>query len=421
MDSHRVDPSPAPATPVPLVDMGRQYRALEAELLAAIARVCKSGRYILGPDCQQLEQTAAEYCQAPHAIACASGSDALLLALMAIDVGPGDEVIVPSYTFFATAAAVARLGATPVFVDIEPVGFNLDPDAVAAAVTAKTKAIIPVHLFGQCAEMDSLATLARKQGLTVIEDAAQAIGAEYHGRRAGCLGDIACFSFYPTKNLGGCGDGGLLTASNAALAQKLALLRVHGMQPRYYHQLLGINSRLDSIQAAILNVKLPHLERWSALREQHAQRYAARFAEAGLDTVLELPTALPDRRHVWNQYVVRIPDGRRDALRAALTARQIGTEIYYPVPLHQQPCFASLGTPPKLPETERAALETIALPIFPELTEDEQDTVVQAIAEFFGCRLPPRRQSPPAPKFLGHPGARQIRDTAAKRNPRRAD
>jgi dTDP-4-amino-4,6-dideoxygalactose transaminase len=373
---------------------------LHEELLAAVGRVCASGRYILGPDCQQLEESLASYCRVGHAIGCASGSDALLLALLACDIGPGDEVIVPSYTFFATASAVARLGAVPVFVDIEPAGFTIDAQAVAAAITPATRAIIPVHLFGQCASMDELTRLAQPHGIRLIEDAAQAIGAELDGRRAGGLGDAACFSFYPTKNLGALGDAGLLSTDDAALADKLRLLRTHGMQPRYHHQLLGINSRLDTLQAAMLNVKLPHLDHWTELRQQHGERYGELFTAGGLDQVLALPATLPGRRHVWNQYVVRVPDGRRDALREHLAARQIGTEIYYPIPLHQQPCFAYLGTPPVLEETERAARETVALPIFPEMTGDEQELVVKAIAEFFGHRATPRHSPLARPKFL---------------------
>lgn len=376
--------SPLPVS-VPLIDMSRQYATIEKDVQAALARVCASGKFVLGPDCAELEQSLARYCRVKHAIACASGSDALLLALMAFDVGPGDEVILPSFTFFATASAVARLGAKPVFADIQPDTFNIKPAAVQRLISHKTKAILPVHLYGQCADMQALVDLGMDRDLAVIEDAAQAIGAEHAGQRAGGMGDIGCFSFYPTKNLGGFGDGGLLTTNRDHLAAKLRLLRVHGMQPRYYHQLLGINSRLDSLQAAVLNVKLPHLDRWTEARQRHAERYARLFAEAGLDRVLTLPPTAPHRRHVWNQYIVRVPDGRRDALRQHLTDRKIGTEIYYPVPLHLQPCFASLGyRPGDLPETERAAVETLALPIFPELTEAEQRFVVREVAVFFG-------------------------------------
>ncbi|HEX3654291.1 MAG TPA: DegT/DnrJ/EryC1/StrS family aminotransferase [Pirellulales bacterium] len=399
---------------VPLIDIQRQFRMLHEELLAAVGRVCASGRYILGPDCQQLEESLARFCRVGHAIGCASGSDALLLALLACDIGPGDEVLVPSYTFFATASAVARLGAVPVFVDIEPAGFTIDAQAVAAAITPATRAIIPVHLFGQCASMDELTRLAQPHGIRLIEDAAQAIGAELDGRRAGGLGDAACFSFYPTKNLGAFGDAGLLSTDDTALADKLKLLRAHGMQPRYHHQLLGINSRLDTLQAAMLNVKLPHLDHWTELRQQHAERYGELFTAGGLDQVLGLPVTLPGRRHVWNQYVVRVPDGRRDALREHLAARQIGTEIYYPIPLHQQPCFAYLGTPPVLAETELAARETVALPIFPEMTGDEQELVVKAIAEFFGHRATPRRSPLARPKFLDRREERMRKDEWGK-------
>lgn len=376
------------ATPVPLIDVYRQFQPLKEEILAAIAQVCESGRFVLGPDCHDLEREMAAYCGASHGVSCASGSDALLLALMATDIGPGDEVICPSYTFFATASAVWRLGAKPVFVDIDPATFNICPAAIEAAITPATKAIIPVHLFGQCADMDAVDAVAARHHLLVITDACQAIGAEYRGRRAGSLGRIACFSFYPTKNLGGFGDGGMLTTSDSALADRLELLRGHGMRPRYYHREVGINSRLDSIQAAVLRIKLRHLETWTEMRRANAARYTQLFAERGLDRIVGLPVEAPHARHVWNQYVIRVPDGRRDALRAFLAERKIGTEIYYPVPLHEQECFQSLGyAAESLPETYRAARETVALPCFPELTCDEQVTVVGAIAEFFGLPL----------------------------------
>ncbi|MGD9646450.1 MAG: DegT/DnrJ/EryC1/StrS family aminotransferase [Pirellulales bacterium] len=365
--------------------MRRQTAMLHDQITRALALVCESGRFIFGPDCRELEDNLASYCQVQHAVGCASGSDALLLALMAIDVGPGDEVLLPSYTFFATASAVWRLGAKPVFVDIDPVTYNLCPAHAASLVTPATKAIIPVHLYGQCAEMEPLVALARRHSLAVIEDAAQAIGAQYYGRPAGSWGDMGCFSFYPTKNLGGFGDGGLLTTNDAALAARLRLLRGHGMEPRYHHQVVGINSRLDSLQAAVLNVKLPYLERWTVEREANAAHYARLIVDRKLNKSISLPTVAPGRRHVWNQYVIRVADGRRDALRAHLEAERIGTEIYYPLPLHLQPCFAALGYKTgMLPETERAAHETLALPIFPELTADEQQRVVEAIASFYG-------------------------------------
>lgn len=397
-------PSPSNTAPVPLLDVSRQYQPLKAALMAAIGRVCDSGRFVLGPDCEQLETALADYCQTKHAVACASGSDALLLALMAYNLGPGDEVLLPSYTFFATAGAVWRLGAKPVFVDIDPASYNLDPAQIERLITPATKAIIPVHLFGQCAEMDAILEIARHHNLAVIEDAAQAIGAEYHGRRAGSMGDVGCISFYPTKNLGGFGDGGALTTNDAALADKLRLLRGHGMQPRYYHQVVGINSRLDTLQAAVLNVKLPHLDHWAAQRATNAERYHHLFQEAGLAGTLGLPQTLPERTHVWNQYIVRVPGGRRDALRADLLQHKIGTEIYYPVPMHMQQCFASLGYhPADLPHSQQAAAETIALPIFAELTAAEQQTVVSAIAAFLGSFASvPTCGTVPAPKSARH-------------------
>jgi dTDP-4-amino-4,6-dideoxygalactose transaminase len=385
---------------VPLIDMNRQYQPLAAQITEAVGRVLASGRFVLGPDCQALEKSIAAYAHVPHAIACASGSDAILLALMALEIGPGDEVILPSYTFFATASAVARLGAKPVFVDIDPATFNLDTSLIESVRTARTKAIMPVHLFGQCAEMDAILSIASKHKLTVVEDAAQAIGAEYKHRPAGSMGDVGCFSFYPTKNLGGPGDGGMLSTRRQDIADRLRLLHQHGMQPRYYHQLIGINSRLDSLQAAVLNVKLPHLDRWTAERQLHARRYHELFTAAGLANVLTLPVEAPERRHVWNQFVVRVPDGRRDALREHLQQHKVGAEIYYPVALHQQKCFAYLGyTSGSLPKTELATRETLALPIFPELTFPEQQFVVSKVAAFFGVG---QQQRVPAPKFLKH-------------------
>jgi dTDP-4-amino-4,6-dideoxygalactose transaminase len=378
-------PTAAPAG-VPLLDVRREFEPLRREILAAIEAVCASGQFILGPEVTRLEQRLAEYCGTKHAVGCASGSDALLLALMANEIGPGDEVILPSYTFFATASAVTRLGAKPVFADIEPEHFTIDPADIEPRITPGTRAIIPVHLYGQCADMDVILAIAKRHKLRVIEDACQAIGAEHRGRRAGSMGDIGCFSFYPTKNLGGFGDGGLLTTSDDTLAERLRLLRSHGMQPRYYHQVVGMNSRLDSLQAAVLNVKLSHLEHWTAQRQANAQRYRELLAAHGLDKLLGLPSAAPDRRHVWNQYVIRVPAQRRDALRKHLGDHQIGTEIYYPVPLHQQVCFRKLGLGgEQLVETERAAGETLALPIHQGLTSNEQELVVNPIGEFFAA------------------------------------
>ena len=374
---------------VPLLDVCRDNDALGEEILAAMERVVRGGQFVLGPDVRRLEEQFASYTQSSFAIGCASGSDAVLLALMACDVGEGDEVIMPSYTFFATASAAWRLGALPVFVDIDPHSYNIDPGGVQEAITPATKAILPVHLFGQCADMQPLAKIARDHNLALIEDAAQAIGAELDGRRAGSLADVGCFSFYPTKNLGGMGDGGMLTTNSEALADRLQLLRGHGMRPRYYHQQVGINSRLDSIQAAVLNVKLPHLETWTAARQQNADRYGRLFAECGLEDDVSLPQTQGGCRHVWNQYVIRISGGRRDALREHLTQAKVGTEIYYPVPLHRQECFSELGyRDGSLPHTEQAAAETLALPIFPGLSGLEQHAVVSQIAAFYGAAMP---------------------------------
>lgn len=386
------------APPVPFLDMGRSNGPLREELLAAFARVIDSGRFLHGADCAQLEESVATVSGAAHAVSCASGSDALLLALMALDVGPEDEVIVPSFTFFATASAPWRLGATPVFVDLDSATFNLDPAQLAAAITPRTKAIIPVHLFGQCADMASILCVARAHGIYVVEDAAQAIGAKYRGEGAGSLGDIGCFSFYPTKNLGGLGDGGLLTTNCDQLAQRLRLLAAHGMSPRYHHQAVGINSRLDSLQAAALNVKLTRLADWTRARRDHAARYTELFAAADLDAVLDLPMAREDGEHVWNQYTIRVPGDRRDALRAHLAEAGIGSEVYYPVPLHLQTCFASLGYETgSLPETERAAAEVLSLPIFPELTAQEQQRVVGEIARFHAAERPVRTSATALP------------------------
>ena len=397
------------AQPIPLLDLGRQHRPLRQQVLEALAQVYDSGAFVLGPEVQKLEVSFAQYCQVPYAIGCASGSDALLLALMALGVGPGDEVIVPSFTFFSTATAVTRLGARPVFADIDPETFTIDPRHVAQLITARTKVLLPVHLFGQCADMEAIGRLAAEAGLAVVEDCAQSIGAQWDSRPCGSLGEIGCFSFYPTKNLGGAGDGGMLTTRRQDLAEQLRLLRAHGMNPRYYHKLIGINSRLDSFQAAVLNVKFPHLEQWTAARQANAARYQALFTQAGLDRILGLPQAHPRCRHVWNQYVIRVPGGQRDALRAYLAEAKIGTEIYYPLGLHEQECFRFLGyRPGDLPETERAAREVLALPIFPELTPAEQERVVETIAAFY--RRSPRTAigaqsaaSVPPPKFLHHP------------------
>ncbi|WP_145054424.1 DegT/DnrJ/EryC1/StrS family aminotransferase [Lignipirellula cremea] len=370
--------------PVPLLDVQRGNRPLLDEIQQAISQVCDSGRFLHGPEVTQLEQSVAEYTGAAHAIGCASGSDALLLALMARGIGRGDEVICPSFTFFATASAVWRLGAKPVFVDIDPVTFNIDASQVEAALTPSTRAIIPVHLFGQCADMEAILALAGTHGLFVLEDAAQAIGAGYGAAKAGAIGDVGAFSFYPTKNLGGFGDGGMVTTNDDRMAQVLRIMAAHGMQPRYFHPVVGINSRLDSIQAAVLNVKFARLNGWTTDRRTNAGRYDELLADAKLDQNLVLPQTARGCWHVWNQYTIRVPEGRRDALRRHLADAQIGSEVYYPQPLHQQDCFRHLGyREGDLPETERAAAEVLSLPIFPELTIEEQQTVVKRIATFY--------------------------------------
>lgn len=368
---------------VPLLDLKEQNDALRPEIEAALGRVLDTNAFILGGEVAELEKELAAYCGAKHAIACASGSDALLLAMMALDVGPGDEVITTPYSFFATVSAVTRLGARPVFVDIDPETYNLDVEAVADKIGERTKAVQPVHLYGQCAEMGRLKEICTAAGVPIVEDAAQAIGAEFDGRRTGALGAIGCFSFYPSKNLGGMGDGGFMTSGDDELAERLLALRVHGSKERYYHKWVGLNSRLDGFQGAILRVKLPHLDSWSDRRKANADRYRQLFGEAGLEGEISLPYQRPGVRHIYNQFVIRVPE-RRDALRAHLTEKGIGSDIYYPLSLHLQECFAYLGyRTGEFPESERAARETLALPIYPELSAEQQEYVVAAIAEFF--------------------------------------
>ena len=352
--------------------------------MAAIESICKSGQFVLGPEVTRLEERIAQYCDTKFAIGCASGTDALLLSMMAIDIGPGDEVILPSFTFFATASCVTRLGATPVFVDIDPDTFNLDPKEVASSVTSKTRAIIPVHLFGQPAEMDEIMEIAKKHDLDVVEDAAQAIGAEYHGRKVGSIGEVGCISFYPTKNLGCFGDGGMITTSDPHLAKRMRELRAHGMEKRYHHHEIGINSRLDSIQAAVLNIKLDHLDSWGDARAANAKKYDQFFKKRNLNSRVTLPKIDSSVKHVWNQFAITVPDGQRDALRAHLTANRIGSEIYYPIPLHRQESLAYLNYKPgTLPNTEQAADEILNLPIFAELQDDEIESVVDGISNFY--------------------------------------
>ena len=366
---------------VPLLDLKAQYAPLRTSLLDAMTRVCDSQRFIGGPEVEGLER---ELCQSlgyPHAIGMSSGTDAVLAALMALDVGAGDEVITPTYSFFATAGCVVRVGAKPVLVDIEPDTFNIDVGAAIAAITPRTKAIIPVHLFGQCADMAPIVDAARARGVAVIEDAAQAIGCEYRGRPAGTWGEIGCFSFFPSKNLGAFGDAGFVSTTDGALARKLKLIRTHGMDPKYYHHLVGANFRIDALQAAILRVKLPHLAAWSERRRANAARYRALFAAAAVNEVT-LPVEAPERTHIYNQFVIRVPE--RDRLRAHLDAAGIGTEVYYPVPFHLQRCFADLGyNAGAFPVAEAAASSSLALPIYPELTHEQQTAVVDAIRTFY--------------------------------------
>ncbi len=377
-------------TGVPALNLRAQYRAIRDEIEPVVREVMETQGFVMGPEVAGLEAEIAEFSGAAHAVGCASGTDALLLPLMAIDLGPGDEVVTTPYTFFATGGSIWRTGARPVFVDIEPDTYNIDPAAVEAAITERTRAIIPVHLYGQTADMDPIRAIAERHGLMVLEDAAQAIGAGYRGRRAGALGTAAAFSFYPSKNLGGFGDGGMVTTDDPVLARRIARLRVHGMEPKYHHHEVGINSRLDALQAAVLRVKLRHLDEWTAARREAADRYRDLFAAEGLDAMVKLPVERPGNVHVYNQFVVRVPAAIRDDLRRRLTDRKIGTEIYYPIPLHLQPCFASLGyRAGDLPVTEAAARETIALPIYPELSEAEQRYVVGAIHQFLHERAHP--------------------------------
>jgi dTDP-4-amino-4,6-dideoxygalactose transaminase len=351
-------------------------------LLAAFARIIDSQQFVLGAEVQALEEEVAQYASVKHAIGCASGSDALLLALMALDIESGDEVITSPFTFFATGSAIARVGARPVFVDIDAPRYNIDPARVEAAITARTKAIIAVHMYGQCADMDPLLEIAARHELPLVEDAAQAIGAEDRGRRAGAMGRIGCFSFYPTKNLGAAGDAGMVTTSDDDLAARLRALRVHGGVTEYYHAEIGVNSRLDAIQAAALRVKLPHLDSWSNARLERAKRYTSLLKDANLSYELQPPSIRPEARHIFHQYVVRAPR-HRDLLMSHLAECGIGTRIYYPVPLHLQECFSYLGYRERdFPEAEGASLETFALPIYPELTDEQQDYVVECLQKF---------------------------------------
>lgn len=365
-----------PVMQVPLLDLNAQYRAIRTDIDAAIAEVMESQHFILGPKVEQCEQAIAKYCGSAYAVGVSSGSDALLACLMAEDIGPGDEVITTTYSFFATAGAIARVGATPVFVDIDPATYNLDASRIAAATSPRSRAIIPVHLYGQMANMDTVMSVARDYSLIVIEDAAQAIGAEHRGRRAGTIGHYGCFSFFPSKNLGAAGDGGMIVTNDAQRAEKLRCLRAHGAKPKYHHKLVGGNFRLDALQAAIVTAKMPHLDNWTASRQRNAKTYDELFA--GCPDVV-VPAVVSDR-HVYNQYVIRVP--ARDRLKVDLQQRGISTEVYYPVPLHLQECFAYLGYGVgAFAQSERAARETLALPIHPELTEEQARYVVDCIRD----------------------------------------
>ena len=369
---------------VPLLDLKQQHAALREELRAALDRVLDSQQFVLGEDVRLLEEELARYCGTRHAVGCASGSDALLLALLALDVRAGDEVITTPFSFFATASSITRLGARPVFVDIDPRTYNIDVTKIEAAISERTRAIMPVHLYGQCADMDALNDIAARHALPVVEDAAQAIGARDKGKRAGSFGAIGCFSFYPTKNLGAAGDAGLLTTDDDALAARLRILRVHGGETEYHHREVGLNSRLDTLQAAVLRVKLPHLEDWSSARRERAATYDRLFAEAGLLEQVAPPVVRPGALHIFHQYIIRVAAAQRDALLAYLKQHGVGTKIYYPVPLHMQECFRYLDYHAgDIPEAERAARETLALPVYPELTPEQQRYVVERIRGFF--------------------------------------
>jgi dTDP-4-amino-4,6-dideoxygalactose transaminase len=379
--------SAPPALPVPLLDLKKQYATLREEILRVTTEVYESQGFILGPRVEAFEKAVAAYVGARHAVGMSSGTDAQLAVMMGLGISSGDEVVTSPYTFFASAGAVARLGARPVFVDIEPGTFNLDPAKLERALTAKTKLIQPVHLYGQCADMDPIRDVAKRKGIPVLEDACQSLGAGYKGVKAGALGESCAFSFFPSKNLGGFGDGGMVTTSDGELAATLRAMRMHGETSRYHHKFVGGNFRLDALQAAILHVKLPHLDGWAEARRTNAKDIERRYLEAGglpfEKGGLKFPREAAGRHHVFNQFVVRVGKGRRDALKKHLESRQIGCAIYYPVPLHLQECFASLGHKVgDFPESERAANETLAIPVFPELTGEQKQALARTLAEF---------------------------------------
>jgi dTDP-4-amino-4,6-dideoxygalactose transaminase len=373
------------AQKIPLLDLKAQFAPLRAGVLEAIARVCDTQQFILGPEVESLERELEVFLEVSHAVGVSSGTDALLAALMALDIGPGDEVVTTPLSFFATAGSIARLGARPVFVDIDRATFNIDASAIGSAITPRTKAILPVHLFGQSADMAPILEVAERSGVPVVEDAAQAIGTRYRGKPVGGIGAIGCFSFVPTKNLGAFGDAGLVTTSDGSVARKLRAIRQHGGEVKYHHDLVGANFRIDALQAAILRVKLPHLESWTAARRRNAERYVTLFSKADREGTVTLPVPTDDSTHIYNQFVIRVP--QRDRLREHLQSSGIGTEVYYPVPLHLQPCFRELGyRPGSFPAAETAAREVLALPIYGELGDAQQARVVDEICNFFQRR-----------------------------------
>jgi dTDP-4-amino-4,6-dideoxygalactose transaminase len=376
------------AAPVPLCDINAQYHLLKPQIDAAVLRVFGSGQAILGPEVLAFEKESAAFCGTEFAVGCGSGTDALVLALHALGIGPGDEVIIPPFTFFATAGAVCRVGATPVFADIDPLTFNIDPDLIEAKVTRKTKAIIPVHLYGQCCDMDAIWEVAEEHQLYVVEDAAQSFGSEYRGRRCGSLGVVAAMSFYPTKNLGALGDAGLVTTNDPSIDRKLRALRVHGSEVKYYHKYIGYNMRLDAIHAAVLRVKLPYVAGWLTDRQEAARRYDKLIEAANLHGFMRRPLAKFDRRHTFNQYVVRVPAPHRDTLVKHLKDNAIGVEVYYPLCLHQQECFTFLGhSAGEFPVSEEAAATVLALPMFPEITAVQQQRVIDVCAAYLSQSL----------------------------------
>ena len=386
---------------VPLLDLQAQYATIKDKVRVAVDEVLGSQRFVLGAQVSALEEEIAKLCEVPFAVGVASGTDALLLSLKALGVGPGDSVVTVPFTFFATAGTVVNLGARPIFVDIEPAGFEMDPDKLWSFLSREctfspaekkmvhkasgtiVKAIVPVHLYGQCADMDEILEIARRYNLPVVEDACQAIGATYKGRKAGAMGDLGCFSFFPSKNLGGAGDGGMIVSANPQLAEQVRLLRTHGAHPKYFHAIVGFNSRLDELQAAILRVKLPYLQEWSEARAENALKYIRDFAAADLLSYVTPPVVFPGRTHIYHQFVIRCP--RRDALLQFLKTAGIGTEIYYPVAMHEQECFRYLGyAAADMPQSYAASKETLALPIYPELSDEQRQYVVKSIAEFYG-------------------------------------